>query len=122
MSKPGGAANLTTAARRWAAPLPTASITQSGSTVQLRSCDPGTSGPRLPTIKPSAFTVLSARSELIDNLLMSGAPDFARGRCVADKVLSALSAHAYAALLAPDLSPAQESQIHRVVVQAVRQC
>jgi hypothetical protein len=115
-------AALASASGQWAAALPGASATVTGPVVTLRSCDPGATGSAVPDINPSAFDVLSARSEVIDSMITEGNVGFATGQCVADQVMSSLGPSNYSELTAPTLSSAQQSALRQLVESADTTC
>ena len=71
MDSPTSAGPLAAAGRQWALTMPGASVTQVGRRVDLRSCDPGAGAPAPPVISPTAFDVLTARSQIIDQAVSS---------------------------------------------------
>ena len=87
---------LAFAARKWAAFVPQATVTVTGDTVSLRSCDPGKAA-RSGERKPSAFTVLSVRASLIHAFVQQGAT-LTVSACTSDKVLMEYAGGGYAVL------------------------
>jgi hypothetical protein len=118
----GSTAPSTQAAEQWAQGIPGATVTGTGRLVDLRSCDPGPKAAAPPTIRPSAFDVLSARSEIIDALVTSDHADFALGSCVADHVFAGVGTSHYSELTTDDLSAAQEAQLRQLVVSSAGSC
>lgn len=108
---------LAAAARRWASYVRGATVTVSGDTVSLRSCDPGRAA-RAGMRQPSAFAVLSVRASLIHGLFGQGAPlDVAT--CTADAVIAQGS---YDVLVKSTLTDAEQALIQGRVVSAVSAC
>jgi hypothetical protein len=122
MASSAEVAALASASSQWAAALPGASETVTGPVVTLRNCDPGASGPALPDINPSAFDVLSARSEVIDSVITEDNVGFATGQCVADQVMSSLGPSNYSELTGPSLSDAQQSSLRQLAETAAITC
>lgn len=124
MGSAAQAAALTGAGSAWAAAsgIPGATVTQAGTLVSLRSCDPGPSVQPPPSTSPSAFDVLTARAAFIDGIVSSGTTDFALGRCVADSVITQMGPAGYGELTADSLSPAQEQSLEQLVAGAAAQC
>jgi hypothetical protein len=116
------AATLADAARAWSRSIPGATVAQDGKTVDIRACDPGAAAPGPPTITPSAFDVLSARSGIIDDLMTGNKVDFAMGKCIADKVLVGVGPSGYGELLSNNLSAAQETQLQQLGAASVGSC
>jgi len=116
------AANLADAVHAWAQSIPGATVVQDGKAVDMRACDPGARAPGPPTITPSAFDVLSARSGIIDDLMTGNKVDFAMGKCIADKVLVGVGPSGYGDLLASNLSATQEAQLQQLGAEAVGSC
>jgi hypothetical protein len=110
---------LAAASRRWAAKVPGATVTVSGDTVSIRSCDPGKTA-AAPTQKPSAFAVLSVRASLIHALFLQHAP-LGVATCTADSVLSS-DREGYAVLVKNTLTAAEESAVRERIISAVALC
>ncbi|HEX9529865.1 MAG TPA: hypothetical protein VF954_01910, partial [Acidimicrobiales bacterium] len=81
---------LESAARAWAATLPGAAVTRRGLTVEIRSCDPGTSFRGPAPAAPAPFDVLSARSELLDQVVQVGDLPVPEGVCRVDSIIAQL--------------------------------
>jgi hypothetical protein len=62
------AAGFVEAAQPWSTAV-SGTLTQTGATVAMRSCDPGTQGAAVPTPDPDPFTVLAVRSALLKEIL-----------------------------------------------------
>jgi hypothetical protein len=122
MANPAAAANLDGAAQAWARAIPGATVTQHGTLIDLRSCDPGANGPVVPTITPSAFDVLSARSAIIDEVMTSNQVDFPLAKCVADKVLVGVGPSGYGELTANNLSASQQTQLEQLAATSASNC
>ncbi len=116
------ATNLDDAAQAWARGVPGARVTQHGTLVDLRSCDPGPNGPVPPTITPSAFDVLSARSAIIDEVMNSNQVDFPVGQCVADKVLAGVGPSGYGELTGNNLTTSQQTQLEQLAATSATNC
>ena len=120
MADDAATARLASAARRWAAPLPGATVTVSGTTVQLRTCDPGST--RQPPLRePSAYDVLAVRAQILHELL-SGGGSLRRAACVADAVIADAARDGYRSLTADDLSDATLERVGQVVEDAADTC
>lgn len=115
------AQRLAGAARRWAAPLPGATITLSGTTVALRACDPGTAGGPLPKQDPSAFDVLLVRTQILHELTGSGL-GYGEARCVADVVVTDASRDGYRTLTSDHPTEEDIKHVQQVVATAVGHC
>ena len=114
---------LTTAARQWANDAGThATVNQSDRRLTIRSCDPGPKAPPAPTINQSAFDVLAARAQLIDEIIVQGHTDFALGACVSDSVLRDLGPANYSELGASTLTTGQQLQLQQSVARGARLC
>ena len=122
MRDAAAARRLAAAADAWAASLPGAAIASSGSTVSLRSCDPGPKEPAPPPITPSAFDVLAARSGITDAVMTNANVDLALGQCVADGVLAGVGPAGYGELTASSLSAAQQDQLQQVTAASALAC
>jgi hypothetical protein len=86
------------AASAWSAAMPAATATRlNPTTVELRSCDPGSSGAVPQASRPSLFEVLAMRSEFIAAYEDIGAP-LAAATCAADRVLAEIGTVAFADL------------------------
>jgi hypothetical protein len=111
---------LAAALRTWAAFVPKATVTVSGDTVSVRSCDPGkTAVPGERT--PSAFTVLSVRASLIHAFVKQSAP-LAVATCTADVVLADYRASGYLMLTKDKLTDAETTTLRAHIVAAVTSC
>ena len=88
LDTPEDAEELLVATRQWAAGRTGSSVTRSGRTVDLDSCDPGleADAAAAPPDRPRTFELLQLRLELIKSLVASGA-DEPIATCVADTVL-----------------------------------
>ena len=122
MADPAAAANLDGAAQDWARAVPGATVTIHGTLVDLRSCDPGANGPVLPTITPSAFDVLAARSAIIDEVMTSDQVDFPLAQCVADKILVGVGPSGYGELTASNLTTSQQTQLQQLAAMSASDC
>ena len=114
--------NLVGSARAWAAEIPGATVTENGKLVDVRSCDPGPRAAGPPTITPSAFNVLAARSGIIDGIMTSDQVDFAMGTCVVDKVLVGVGTAHYGDLVSNSLSQTQETQLRQLAESSAINC
>ena len=112
--------DLAAAARTWAAFIPGATVTVSGDTVSLRSCDPGKAA-RSGERTPSAFAVLSVRASLIHAFVMQGAT-LTVSACTTDKVLAGYASGGYAVLTKDKLSDAETTTLRAHIVAAVASC
>jgi hypothetical protein len=122
MGSTTSARRLTDAARDWARSITGATVTKNGKMVDLRSCDPGPKAPGPPTITPSAFDLLSARSGIIDDIMTGEKLDFAVGQCVTDGIIAGIGPTHYDELLASNLSPSQESQLQQLAASSAADC
>jgi hypothetical protein len=83
------AASLAGAGRAWASHLPSASVNQSGATVDFHACDPGARW------KPSThvadpYQALAVRSVLIYQLIIDGHLQSTRAACAADQLMTTM--------------------------------
>lgn len=113
------ASRLAAAARSWSAPLPGATVTVTGTTVAIRTCEPGVALPRPRT--PSAFDVLVVRTQVIHELTSTGA-SFRVGKCVADAVVADGRRDGYRELTGDSLSDAALTRLQRVAAEATERC
>ena len=86
---PDSASSLLQAGRAWQSHLQSATVVQSGTTVDFHACDPG------PNWKPSAklddpYQALAVRSVLMYQLMSEGHLDSTKAVCAADEVLNTL--------------------------------
>lgn len=86
---PDSASSLLQAGRAWESHLQSATVVQSGATVDFHACDPG------PNWKPSAkpddpYQALAVRSVLMFQLMSDGHVDSTKAVCAADEVMSTL--------------------------------
>ena len=88
LDTPADAEELLVATQQWAADRTGSSVTRSGRTVDLDSCDPGLEADAAvaPPERPRTFELLQLRLELVKSLVASGAAD-PIATCVADTVL-----------------------------------
>ena len=75
-----------------------------------------------PTITPSAFDVLSARSAIIDEVMNSNQVDFPVGQCVADKVLAGVGPSGYGELTGNNLTTSQQTQLEQLAATSATNC
>ncbi|HVC71859.1 MAG TPA: hypothetical protein VNC61_16505 [Acidimicrobiales bacterium] len=109
--------------RQWAlAGVKQAVVHQTGRMVTIRSCDPGASAPRLPTITPSAFDVLAARAQIIDGFMTESQVDFALGACVSDELIADLGPSGYHELTANSLTAGQKVTIRQLIGTGAVNC
>lgn len=121
MVDPGTADRLDRTARRWATRVAGATVTTRGSTVSLRSCDPGRLGRPLPRQMPSAFDVLVVRTQILHELTGSGS-SYVVGRCVADAVVADARAGGYRDLTADNPGPEAIKRFQAVAGAAFTRC
>jgi hypothetical protein len=121
MADPAAARRLDTAAHGWATRVPGATVRTVGTTVSLRSCDPGSRGSALLRQTPSAFDVLVVRTQIVHELTRSGAT-YQVGRCVADAVLADGRRNGYRDLTSDTPSAAAIKRFQEVAATAVGDC
>ena len=110
---------LVRAVRRWSAPLPGAQVSVTGTTVAIRTCDPGVALPAPRT--PSAYDVLVVRTQVLHELTSTGA-SFRVGRCVADAVVADGRRDDYRTLTSDDLSGPALARLQQVAAHAAERC
>ena len=113
------AAVLSSAVRRWSAPIPGAQVTVSGTTVAIRTCDPAVGLPAPRT--PSAYDVLVVRTQVLHEVTSSGA-SYRVGRCVADAVVADGRRDGYQELTSDDLSDTALTRLQQVAATAAQRC
>jgi hypothetical protein len=115
---PADTDRLAAAGTSWAATLPAATSTRSSPTVvELRSCDPGTAGPKQAVPQPSAFEVLSLRSELVAEGEKAGL-SLPAATCASDRILAEAGAAQVLAL--SDVTDAKDPRARKVQTVAQR--
>jgi len=122
LATPAEATALDQATAAWAPTVRGASVTMTGRTVDLRSCDPGPSAPAPPSSNPSAFDVLVGRAQIIDAVLTTQSGDFVLGRCVADDMLGAVGPSGYSEIISTNDSAAQSARVQHLFEQADADC
>jgi hypothetical protein len=116
----GSNALLLRTARSWASGTH-ATVTGTGSRVEIRSCDPG-SRARIPKpSSPSPFEVLSARASLTSEFMTHGLP-IAKATCIADGFISGLGPAHLDLLLASSLTQAQTTRLQAIARAAAQRC
>ena len=119
---PGGASRFYRATRQWAATIPGATATISGSLTRIRSCDPGAAAASPPPASPSPFDTLVARAQIIDALTKDSV-HYPLGACVADHIIGALGPAGLQTLDSSDsLTTAQEANLQHLAAEAALQC
>lgn len=113
------ATRLVGAVRRWATALPGAQVTLSGTTVAIRTCDPGVALPA--PRNPSAYDVLVVRTQVLHELTSTGA-SYRVGRCVADAVVADGRRDGYRELTSDELSDAALTRLQQVAATAAQRC
>jgi hypothetical protein len=113
----GDAGALAVAGSVWSHHVPGALVTESGLTVNFRSCDPG------PTWRPAqaadqSYQYLSARAFFIDNFIVGWHFDADGATCVADELLAKLGP---AQLLGDTALASTNSPSGRALLAAIRQ-
>ena len=118
------ATTLGQATTAWATTVAGASVSMIGTTVDLRSCDPGPSAPAPAAAAqvPSAFDVLAAHAQIIDAIITTQTGDFAQGRCVADDMLGSVGPSGYATIVSGNDTAAQSAQVQELFEQAEGGC
>ncbi len=121
MADGAAAARLASASRAWAAAVQGPTVTVAGTTVFLRSCDPGTAGKPPTTKHPTAFEVLVARQQVVHELAGHGA-NLRVSACVADAMVADGRATGYRDLTARELSPSALAHLQQVAAAAGQRC
>ena len=83
------AASLAGVGRAWASHLPSASVNQSGTTVDFQACDPG-AGWKPSTHVADPYQTLAARSVLIYQLITEGHLQSTTAACAADQLMTSM--------------------------------
>lgn len=119
---PDSAASLAEAGNAWAKHLPSASVSQTGSTVDFQSCDPGAAWKPAP-IGHDPYESLAVRSALIYQLITDGHLATPAAICSSDQVLTAIGPQALqdAEQSSDPRSPALQ-QFDAALKTAVRGC
>ena len=77
---------------------------------------------RFPVITPTAFDVLSARAQIIDQIMTGATVDFAMGQCVADGVIAGIGRGNEGELTATTLSAADQARVEQLVASSAATC
>src|SRR5262249_53289377 len=119
---PASAASLLQAGKAWAVHLPSASVTQSGATVDFLSCDPG-AGWRPAAHIANPYDALAARSILMYDLLTDAHLGATTATCAASQILATIGPSELPKVLQSDDPTASELQALRsATTQAVAGC
>jgi hypothetical protein len=114
---PADADRFAAASTAWARTLPAASSArQTPTAVELRSCDPGTAGPKQAVPQPSAFDVLALRSGLVAEGEKAGLA-LPVATCASDRILAEAGAAQVLAL--NDITDTKDPRVKKV--QAIAQ-
>lgn len=108
-------------ARRWAAQMPSATVTRAGGLVTLRSCDPGPSY-KAPSPSPSPFEMLDLRDGFAQALVDGTGVTLPLAACITDRVLTAMGADAFAKLNSDNPDPAVVAVARAVSSEAGARC
>jgi hypothetical protein len=116
------AAAFVAAANRWAQTVPGATVKAVGTTVALRSCDPGPGAPPHPSATPAAFDVLQIRAQIIDGSMGDGRVSPAVATCAADKIIEVIGPPALMDLNRATADDPRVAQLRRVAAAAGAFC
>lgn len=86
---PSSASTLLQAGRAWASHLPSAGVSQSGSTVYFHSCDPGAAWKPAPNVS-DPYQALAVRSVVMYQLIADGHLKPSTASCASDQLLTSM--------------------------------
>ena len=122
---PGDSDRLLTATQQWVAGVPGATVVRVGTTVELRSCDPGKDAPGHPVHKPPAFHVLVLRAALVQSLRRDSHMPQSVAECTADEFITRVGPGPLVALDDTGDLPANDPrgvQLRKTVTQSATAC
>ncbi len=116
---PAHATDFVNVSQKWLAGKLEGSVTASGSTVDLRACDPGP-GAKPVVASPSPFEVLSLRATLMTELFTEARPPADVAACMADWVIGAAGPQTLISVSGPN--DPRYAQITQDVAKAAVAC